>query len=400
MHEELLKQYFNQEGPKGDLSPEQWEAVLNYVKTRRQRNFSWSPFTWFTASRPVTDRTDDLLPSTDSQLRANPRVQSLWQRLVPTSAVGWVATGLILFATLGAVSYAISPTLGEKLFSQVMGRWGQDYKAERPHEINMTETIEGITVTVDRAYFESNRIGIEYTVTGLPQSTSEGSHEFQPQATLRDAKDPNVRFRSAGGSGVRTDSQIKGMEVSSDTVKEVVGFDVTEAETDASGMRLLFAVSIDESVRENNVLRQERMIGPFEFDFEVPFVPSKDTRVIQVGTTVEVSGVPVRLEEVTITPAELTALIRVERSPEQRQAGVHPGIVVLGMPGEWPTDSPPPWAYVVTTLGDIPDTFLARFHVYWEVKSGKWELTVENLRGTGDPAEALNGPWIFHFQVP
>ena len=70
------------------------------------------------------------------------------------------------------------------------------------------------------------------------------------------------------------------------------------------------------------------------------------------------------------------------------------------MPGEWPTDSPPPWAYVVTTLGDVPDTFLARFHVYWEVKSGKWKLTVENLRGAGDPDEALNGPWVFHFQVP
>ena len=205
-----------------------------------------------------------------------------------------------------------------------MGGWGQDYKAERFHEINMRETIEGITVTVDRAYFESNRIGIEYTVTGLPQSTSEGSHEFQPQATLRDAKDSNVRFRSAGGSGVRVDSQIKGMEVASDTVKEVVGFDVTEAQTDASGMRLLFVVSVAESVRENNVWRQKRMIGPFAFDFEVPFVPSKDTRVIQVGTTVEVSGVPVRLEEVTITPAELTALIRVERSLEQRQAGGTP----------------------------------------------------------------------------
>lgn len=328
-----------------------------------------------------------------------------WRRLVPTSALKWATAGLVLFATFGAVGYAFSPTLGDKLFSQVMGRWGQNYIAELSHEINMRETIEGITVTVDRAYFDSNRIGIEYTVTGIPQSVSEGSHEFQPQATLRDARQPKVQLRSAGGSGVRADSQVEGMEVSPDTVKEVVGFDVTGAQADTSGMKLQFVVSVAESVQENNVSSQERVwwqereIGPFIFDFDVPFVPSKDTRVIQVASAVEVSGVTVRLDEVTITPVELTALIRVDRSPEQRQAGVHPGIVLLGMPGEWPSDSPPPWAYVVTTLGDIPDTFLARFRVNWEIEPGEWKLTVENLEGTG-VQEILNGPWVFHFQVP
>ena len=72
---------------------------------------------------------------------------------------------------------------------------------------------------------------------------------------------------------------------------------------------------------------------------------------------------------------------------------------MLNVPWEWPADSPLPEAYIVTTLGDMPDTFLARFQLIWEAEPGEWTLTVENLRDAGD-AEVLNGPWIFHFQVP
>ena len=80
-------------------------------------------------------------------------------------------------------------------------------------------------------------------------------------------------------------------------------------------MRLSLVVSVDESARDGDVLLQVRTIGPFVFNFEVPFVPSTDIRVIHVGSTIEVSGVPVRLEEVTITPAEVAALIVVDRTP-------------------------------------------------------------------------------------
>ena len=37
MQEKLLKHFFDREAPKGDLSREQWETVLSFVKTQRQR---------------------------------------------------------------------------------------------------------------------------------------------------------------------------------------------------------------------------------------------------------------------------------------------------------------------------------------------------------------------------
>ena len=403
MYEESLKRYFELESSKGDLSAEQWEAVLDRVRMTKQKRPFWHQFTWSAARRRGAHTGEALPHSTDSQSQAGPRPLLPWQRLVPASRPAWVVIGLVLVATLGAAGYAFGPTLGERLFSQVLDRWEQDYAAELSHEINMRETRQGVTVEVDRAYFERNRIGIEYTVAGLPQSRTGDSREFELYAELADARNASTRFRSAGGSGVRSDSQIEGMEVPPDTVTEVVAFDVTGAQADASGMRLSFVVSVDEMVGGGgDVLLRERTIGPFVFNFEVPFVPSTDIRVIHVGRAVEVSGVRVRLEEVTITPAEVTALIVADRTPEQRRANVRPEGVMLNVPGDWPADSPLPEAYVVTTLGDLPDTFLARFHLNWEAEPGTWRLMVENLRGVDDFENEIEviGLWEFHFEVP
>ena len=106
--------------------------------------------------------------------------------------------------------------------------------------------------------------------------------------------------------------------------------------------------------------------------------------------------------EVTITPAQVTALIVADRTPEQRQASVRPEDVMLNIPGEWPADRPLPEAYIVTTLGDMPDTSLARFHVNWEAEPDVWRLTVENLHGVDDFEEVIEviGLWEFHFEVP
>ena len=396
MDEERLKRYFQVESSIGDLSPRQWEEMLLHVKAHRQRRLSLSPFTWFASLIHAAANSGDLSPTNPESL-SDERARSGRRRLLPASRFGWVAVGIVLLTTLAAAGYVGSQTLGDKLFSQIMGRWGQDYRSELSYEINLSETIEEITLTVDRVHFDSNRIGIEYTLTGLPQSRSPGA--FELQAELMDAEDPSVRFRSAGGSGVRWDSQVRGMEVPADTVKEVAGFDVTGARTDSTGMRLLFVVTVDEYERDGSLWLRDRTIGPFKFVFTVPFVPSTDERVIRVGSTVEASGVIVRLEEVKITPAEVSALIWVGRSPEQRRAGVHPGHVTLDLSGEWPSGTLQPTAYVVTTLGDTPDYFLARFRVNWDVEPSEWRMTVENLRGAYD-AYDLDGPWGFQFDVP
>ena len=178
-------------------------------------------------------------------------------------------------------------TLGEKLFSGVVRNWGGggpgglDYRpdsaeirASSVHEINVLETIEGITVTVDRAYFYSNKVGIEYTVTGLPRSSSQDSREFGSWAQIMDDR-ANRLFRMAGGSGVSEDSQFEDMKVPPGTAKDVIAVDVTDVQADASGMRLRFTVNVDESMRDGDTVR---VIGPYVFSLDLPFVPSTATQ--------------------------------------------------------------------------------------------------------------------------
>ena len=50
--ERRIKTYFEQEGPKGDLSSQEWEGVLSRVKEHRQKRWPWGPLTPFTV-RPM-----------------------------------------------------------------------------------------------------------------------------------------------------------------------------------------------------------------------------------------------------------------------------------------------------------------------------------------------------------
>ncbi len=370
-HEELereLRDYFRMAAEQAEPSPQWWQGALSNLGEQKNPR------------------------------RRIPLCRPRWFRVLPATRLAWAFAAVALFMMLGAATYAAMSPLGERLFSQVMGRWGQDYQAELTHEVNLSQTIKGITVTLERAYFDDNRIGIEYTVSGLPERAADDPQDFQPEAALVDGMNPPpipasraAGFPMVGGSGVRADSQIQGMEIPPDMVKEVVGFDVTEAQADASGMQLRFVVSIVASV--------------FVFDFKVPFTPSKDVKVIEVGQMVEAAGVPVRLEQVTITPAEVRALLWVDRSPEQARMGVSPAMVMLTPPGGWTSDKPQPPAYLVTMLGDSGN-FAAKFHNDDSLLDmpGEWTLTVNQLRGASDQErrldEVIDGPWVFRFEVP
>lgn len=86
MRENLLQQYFDREGPKGDLSPKQWETVLNHVRTHTE---------------------------------AGRRGWSLGQRLAPTTHLrwfaiaglsrAWTAVGVLLIAaTFAALGFGLA----------------------------------------------------------------------------------------------------------------------------------------------------------------------------------------------------------------------------------------------------------------------------------------------------
>ena len=134
-------------------------------------------------------------------------------------------------------------------------------------------------------------------------------------------------------------------------------------------------------------------MGPFTFDFSVPFIPG---RVAEVNQTVETAGVAVRLERVVVTPSETRAYLRFD-SPGGAEMG-WTAIVTLKAPGDESgqsgfysvKDGPPVHQYGL--LAPLYDRY------------GEWTLTVTELVGTElvPPYNdvRLAGPWVFRFRVP
>jgi len=139
------------------------------------------------------------------------------------------------------------------------------------------------------------------------------------------------------------------------------------------------------------------IVGPFTFDFSVPFIPS---RAIEVQHTVEVAGVAVRLERIVITPSETRAFLCFEPPDGDGKewtpiARLDAAIARLDAAGE-----SVPTVSETGEEGCYSCDFFAPLHD----QRGEWTLTVTELVGFDltPPYEQtrLAGPWVFHFRVP
>jgi hypothetical protein len=301
---------------------------------------------------------------------------------------------LLLAMALAAATYMTASDAGARLFSELTGRDRQQSGTDQSYEIEDRQTIDGITVTVNNARFANNRVGIEYTVTGLPAFTPDDARRFSMRPMLTDASTtPDTRFPMTGGSGIRADSPYGDIEVSPDTIIEVATFDVTQAQTDGSGLQLRFVALVSESFTD----RADLQTGPFVFDFSVPFTPSMDRTVIEVDETVEANGALVKLERLIVTPAEVQAVVRIARSSSLPI--FTPAITTARPPGGMAGDTPPPTAYITAMLEE-PGVYAVKFHNNDDLfgAPGVWELRIQEL--VSDDRERLSGPWVFEIEIP
>ena len=118
MQEKLLKHFFGREAPRGDLSREQWETVLSYVRTQRQRRPFWGFFQLFSSRRQSQYDGRDRRPSMSSPPQARRQWPSIGQPPVPSArpngigsgaSLAWTAVGtLLIAATLAAMGFALA----------------------------------------------------------------------------------------------------------------------------------------------------------------------------------------------------------------------------------------------------------------------------------------------------
>lgn len=349
----------------------------------------------------------DLWPAIRAQVQPR-RGSSRRAHRIPVTRLGWA--GLLLGALLlfGGVAYALNPALGQVLRVFFPG-WQHIEEAHLAQEINLSQTLDGVTVTLERVYADANQIVIGYTVKGL---ADQNLHVSRMSLTDEQGR----AFSEMAGAGVTGNSELLGVQLPPGEGAYVTAFDASVVEGKPKSQHLHLTMHLVKLVTVEAVtptvplpepsepgvivapaqaLREEIVGDPFTFDFSVPFIPGQ---TVEVQQTVEAAGVAMKLERVAITPSETRAVLCFE-PPDDIEwtllADLDAG------------DGGALHGGVVGRLDDVSGQECQRVSYMESLtgKPGEWTLTVTELVGTDlsqIPSKQIRlaGPWVFRFRVP
>jgi hypothetical protein len=368
--------------------------------------------------------------------------------------LGWTTMAMVILLAAGAAYLAIltlRPATGvEETHPTPQGQLATDVEHIEEmglvQKIDLSQTVNGYTVTLVWAYADGNRAVVFYSFDKPEDSRGWNILPEIDSLTTHDGKElPWL------GASIRGElDKVEGI---------VESFDTTELAGTPSTLDLRLTVTLAarkpisqtpeaDPVEES---RPEPVAGPFTFEFSVPFTPAQ---VVEVNQSVETSsaiitdterslplgrGTPgpwenkdlpretvsttLTLERVRIAPSQTVAFFRFDSVPNERtdEETFHLSewfiTAVLDVEGT---------TYKDTSFSRHTDRFrLAleeRGTCTWDYflydKPGEWTITVERLRGLlrePDPSKErsatesyyittgdlyVNGPWVFRLQVP
>jgi hypothetical protein len=368
----------------------------------------------------------DLWPAIQARLQPQ-RHPSWWTRIVPATRLGWAFLALALFLALGAAAYAVAPILSR--VSQMEAGLQHIEQSKLGQELNLSQTLNGITVTLQWVYADANRLVVGFMVNG-PEDLP-GNHALSPaRVTLTDAA--GTVFPGLVGYGVTGQSDILKVSLPSGEGAYLLTFDAAPIEGEPAELDLQLVMEVETYVVPTPVPSTPDVYedmgplepvvpmataGPFTFDFSVPFIPG---RTVEVQQTVETAEVAVRLERVVVTPSETRAILCFD--PPDGGSKEWTLITALDT-GDGQELSGGVCSQLSGTSGEIcyRDIYLDAL----TGRSGTWTLTVTELVGEDinqlesqilrqadsaavsvDAVDAakfqtrLAGPWVFHFVVP
>lgn len=355
------------------------------------------------AEREVADSVD-LWPAIQARLQPRRR-RARWAQLRPATRLGWAFLAMALLLAVSTMAYAVVPVVS-RIFQQEAGL-NHVERAGLSQEIDLSQTIDGITVTLERGYADINRIVLGYTIHAADD------RRYDPYSMRLSAAN-GVVLSPMVGMGVTGQSDVMEISLPPGEGGFVFSFDATDLQSVPSILDLHLEIELEEFVLPANepalppaqenlpappsvivagatAMREGALVGPFTFDFGLPLSPG---HTIEAQQTVEVAGVALELKRVVVTPSETRALLCIE-SPGH----------------EWED-----WA-VVATLG----TEAGHAGNVWSANSeegcafysflppldgqeGDWTLTVTELIEFADEPSGeqmrLSGPWVFRFHVP
>ena len=311
--------------------------------------------------------------------------RSRWFSFMPRTRLAWALLPLILLF-IGGTVYGASSLIGE-LFQ----KYATDVEeAGLAQEFDLSQTIDGVTVRLERAYADANVVLVGLTVSGPEEKY------YVDAGELSTADGQNLPGM-IGISTVPGSDIILGSWPPSERVAMIVTFDASSLAGASPEVSLRFETHVaDSAVPGGN----RTSMGPFEFNFNLPFHSGK---VIDIGQTVEAAGVPITLEQIVISPWATRAAFSF--SPPYDDSKSSPALVASLQPASSDSKS--------SSLGKVLEEYYVQYFIGdLTGKPGEWIVTVSELvfppELSGQEVEThpasdtqrLAGPWVFHFEVP
>jgi hypothetical protein len=307
----------------------------------------------------------------------------------------WVAVGCALLASsillaLGGAAYADRP-----LIDQLFNYTAPQITSHRMETtLNLSQTIGGVTVSVERVYADADTTFVGYTVSGATAVSMEQILDQAPTLTDDQGHSLDYRYASSSMSDVRNSSR---------------------------AVLVAFAGLTSMATRQAYLQMQ---LGPYTFHFSVPVAPGvvlhpDDQSAITDGWTVSLDGLAITPSgvRVTLRGAGPDADVEVETGGSTyklQQAGFTGTLAMKDCfnrrqhcPALWKSRDFDYLAVAESPAGydgrgleeDVGKT------IHWidllRNSHGAWTVTVRPDPSYNDPSlELEGGPWIFHLNVP
>jgi hypothetical protein len=320
-----------------------------------------------------------------------------WGISVRRSRLAWILIPLAVLLLAG-IAYASSSVI-RQLFSR-FGPWVEN--AGLSQEMNLSQTIDGVTVRVERAYADSNAAVVGYTVSGPPiTAAGVGQRYFSKTGAL--SLSTGMSLKSSGASGTVPGSQdVLGDWRPTDRLAVLAMFDTSSVEGSPAELSVTLPILVYDRVPVPEA--GPATLRTFTFDFKIRFHAGT---IVDVNQTVVASGVAVTLGQIRIAPWETRVSF------------------IIGPPYDDPNDRP--WPKTTISSPGVKSAEATSGKAEWQDfygdfsdKAGEWTVTVSELNlgmvnvewtevdvngqkvrvGKGGEPNTLAGPWVFHFTVP
>jgi len=278
------------------------------------------------------------------------------------------------------------------------------------HEIGISQSHEGFTVTLEWAYADGNRLTLAYVIQGYPGTPYSNLQGRVHRLSLRDTG-AEIPFYQGMGAAIDQNGEAVGWGAPPDaiiTFDRILEINTYDLSTIPIGDNTTLDLHLEVGAygitwQRRTQLPLERMNemyeGPeslFTFDFSIPLVGEQ--RVMNTLQTAADQGITLTLKQVTISPSQTRVMVCFTPPDPARQWTAIPHLTTRA--GEVPGGGG------VQPLQPVNDetceayTYFAGMFDY----TGEWRLEISELvgfgSGGGNDQQRIAGSWVFDFVVP